>query len=236
MNDTEVVRQIEHMVRFIKQEAEEKANEIAVSAEEEFNIAKLQIIEAEKQKIKKEYERRESQIEVKKKIEYSKQLNESRLKVLQAREESIGSLVHDARLALQNLTNDKGKYKQLLVDLLVQALAKLNESAVVVQAREIDLAIVKDSISSAKAKFTEKYGKLAPDVQIDGSAFLPPPPTTQTTTDDESVSCTGGIVVYSADKKIKCNNTLDERLKISYTSQLPELRELLFGKALIVRG
>lgn len=34
MNETEVERQIDQMVRFIKQEAEEKANEIAVSAEE----------------------------------------------------------------------------------------------------------------------------------------------------------------------------------------------------------
>ena len=34
MNDAEVERQIDQMVRFIKQEAQEKANEIAVSAEE----------------------------------------------------------------------------------------------------------------------------------------------------------------------------------------------------------
>ena len=32
-----------HPRRFIKQEAEEKAAEIAVSAEEEFNITKLQV-------------------------------------------------------------------------------------------------------------------------------------------------------------------------------------------------
>ncbi len=34
MNEVEVERQIDQMVRFIKQEAEEKASEIAVSAEE----------------------------------------------------------------------------------------------------------------------------------------------------------------------------------------------------------
>jgi V-type H+-transporting ATPase subunit E len=34
MNDAEVERQIDQMVRFIKQEAQEKANEIGVSAEE----------------------------------------------------------------------------------------------------------------------------------------------------------------------------------------------------------
>lgn len=34
MNDADVGKQIQQMVRFIRQEAEEKANEIAVSAEE----------------------------------------------------------------------------------------------------------------------------------------------------------------------------------------------------------
>jgi len=40
------------MVSFIKQEAEEKARELILEAEEEFNIAKLQTVEAEKTKLK----------------------------------------------------------------------------------------------------------------------------------------------------------------------------------------
>lgn len=34
MNDMEVSKQVQQMVQFIRQEAEEKANEISVSAEE----------------------------------------------------------------------------------------------------------------------------------------------------------------------------------------------------------
>ena len=71
MDDQEVQKQINQMVEFIKQEAEEKANEIRVAAEEEFNIEKLQMVELEKQKIKREYERKESLVSVKKKIERS---------------------------------------------------------------------------------------------------------------------------------------------------------------------
>lgn len=99
------------MVRFIRQEADEKASEIAVSTEEEvggatraggaacgagdfrsgigerrghmsvvpsqrprrapglqFNISKIQLLEAEKQRIKSEFERREAAIQVKKKV------------------------------------------------------------------------------------------------------------------------------------------------------------------------
>ncbi|CAJ1937331.1 unnamed protein product [Sphenostylis stenocarpa] len=97
MNDADVSRQIQQMVRFIRQEAEEKANEISVSAEEvslhftvlssafqsmpsnrivffllqEFNIEKLQLVEAEKKKIRQEYERKERQVEIRKKISLS---------------------------------------------------------------------------------------------------------------------------------------------------------------------
>ncbi|TQE08453.1 hypothetical protein C1H46_005928 [Malus baccata] len=68
MNDADVSKQIQQMVRFIRQEAEEKANEISVSAEEEFNIEKLQLVEAEKKKIRQEYEKKEKQVDVRKKM------------------------------------------------------------------------------------------------------------------------------------------------------------------------
>ena len=51
---------------------------------QEFNIEKLHLLEAEKAKIRKDFERREGQIEVKKKIEFSKQLNASRIKARRA--------------------------------------------------------------------------------------------------------------------------------------------------------
>lgn len=44
MNDTDVQKQIQQMVRFIRQEAEEKANEISVAAEE-VNLSIFSLIE-----------------------------------------------------------------------------------------------------------------------------------------------------------------------------------------------
>ncbi|KAK2637050.1 hypothetical protein Ddye_031842 [Dipteronia dyeriana] len=38
------------MVKFIRQEMEEKANEIRISTDEEFNIEKLRLVEAEKKR------------------------------------------------------------------------------------------------------------------------------------------------------------------------------------------
>ena len=52
--------------------------------------------------------------------EYSKQLNESRIKVLQAREGSVHSLVKDAHARLLEIAANKKAYRGLLTDLTVQ--------------------------------------------------------------------------------------------------------------------
>lgn len=38
-------------------------------------------------------------------------------------------------------------------------------------------------------------------------------------------------MVTSADGRIVCSNTLDDRLKIAYGANLPSVREILFGAA-----
>lgn len=68
MDDSEVQVQLDHMVKFIYREAEEKANEIKAKAQEEFSIEKSRLVQEEKLKIMKEFERKEKQIEVKKKM------------------------------------------------------------------------------------------------------------------------------------------------------------------------
>ena len=79
------------MVQFIKQEANEKAREIAIATEEEFNIEKLSMVDGEKIKIAKEYERKEMTVDTAKKIEASTGRNAMRLKVLAAREQAMES-------------------------------------------------------------------------------------------------------------------------------------------------
>lgn len=225
MDELEASRQLDNMCRFIKQEAEEKANEIKVSAEEEFNLEKLQLLEQEKAKIRKEYERREAQVEVKKKIEYSKQLNEQRIKVLSAREAAIQEIVNEAKLRLREVSKNPTTYKKLLTDLLVQAMKKLEERSVTVKCRQVDLILVKEMLEPARKQFTALFHQEAPTLTLDQSSFLPPPPTG---TGDDTSSCCGGIVLVSADGRITCSNTLDDRLNISYQANLPTIRNKLF--------
>lgn len=227
LNDAEAHDQIDQMVRFIKQEAQEKASEIAVSAEEEFNIEKLHMLEAEKGRVRKDFERREGQVETKKKIEYSKQLNASRIKVLQIREDAVQSVLEEAEKKLQGFTTDKAKYKAMLTDLLIQALAKLRQPAALVMGRECDADLIKAAIEPARKGYSDRFGTEAPSVEYDSSSFLPPPPKGGAKS-DEYESCSGGIKVSSTNGKITCDNTFDTRLAIAYQATLPSIRAVLF--------
>ncbi|KAA8520909.1 hypothetical protein F0562_011582 [Nyssa sinensis] len=242
MNDADVSKQIQQMVRFIRQEAEEKANEISVSAEEEFNIEKLQLVEAEKKKIRQEFERKEKQVEVRKKIEYSMQLNSSRIKVLEAQDDLVSSmkeaaskeLLHvshdhnfiEAAMELLHVSYDHDAYKMLLKDLIVQSLLRLKEPAVLLRCRKEDLHLVESVLDSAKEEYAKKTNVHRPEIIVD-NVHLPPAPSHHHA---HGPFCSGGVVLASRDGKIVCENTLDARLDVVFRKKLPEIRKWLFGQ------
>ncbi|KAG6551035.1 hypothetical protein Mapa_007268 [Marchantia paleacea] len=226
MNDSQVSEQVTQMVHFIRQEAEEKANEIGVSAEEEFNIEKLQLVEAEKKKIRLDYERKEKQVEVRKKIEYSTQLNASRLKVLQAQDDLVRAMKAEAEKQLVSVSEDSDAYAQLLKSLIVQGLYRLKEPSVQLRCREQDYGLVESVLDDAKTEYMAKVQtEDSPVVVVDGQTFLPGPPEEG----QPGPFCTGGVVLASKDGRIVCENTLDARLEISFKQNLPEIRKQLFG-------
>ncbi|CAL9756122.1 unnamed protein product, partial [Musa acuminata subsp. burmannicoides] len=224
MNDADVSKQIQQMVRFIHQEAEEKANEISVAAEEEFNIEKLQLFEAEKKKIRQEYERKEKQVEIRKKIEYSMQLNASRIKVLQAQDDFVNSMKEAAAKELLLVSNNHQSYEKLLKDLIVQSLLRLKEPAVLLRCRKDDHHLVESVLNPAKEEYATKANARAPDIVIDNKIFLPPPPAHANA---HGPYCSGGVVLASIDGKIVCENTLDARLDVVFRKKLPEVLTFL---------
>ncbi|XP_065856169.1 V-type proton ATPase subunit E-like [Euphorbia lathyris] len=227
MNDADVSKQIQQMVRFIRQEAEEKANEISVAAEEEFNIEKLQLVEAEKKKIRQEYERKEKQVDVRKKIEYSMQLNASRIKVLQAQDDVVNAMKEAAAKDLLNVSSNHHVYKKLLKDLVVQSLLRLKEPAVLLRCRKDDLHFVESVLDSAKQEYADKVDVHTPEIIVDNTIFLPPAPTHHNA---HGLYCSGGVVLASRDGKIVFENTLDARLDVVFRKKLPEIRKRLCGQ------
>ncbi|KAK1281529.1 V-type proton ATPase subunit E [Acorus calamus] len=227
MNDADVSKQIQQMVRFIRQEAEEKANEISVSAEEEFNIEKLQLVEAEKKKIRQEYEKKEKQVDVRKKIEYSMQLNASRIKVLQAQDDLVSSMKEAAGKELLHVSQDHHSYKNLLKELIVQSLLRLKEPSVLLRCRKEDHALVESVLNSASHEYAKKAQVHPPEILVDHQVYLPPAPSHHNA---HAQYCSGGVVLASRDGKIVCENTLDARLDVVFRKKLPEIRKWLVGQ------
>ncbi|XP_047511354.1 V-type proton ATPase subunit E [Pieris napi] len=216
LSDADVQKQIKHMMAFIEQEANEKAEEIDAKAEEEFNIEKGRLVQQQRLKIMEYYEKKEKQVELQKKIQSSNMLNQARLKVLKIREDHVRSVLDEARKRLAEVPNDTKLYSDLLVTLMVQALFQLVEPAVTIRVRQADKALVESLFAKAQQDYKEKIKK---DVQLklDADNFLSPD------------TC-GGIELIAAKGRIKISNTLESRMELIAQQLLPEIRTALFGR------
>ncbi|KAJ1631778.1 hypothetical protein T492DRAFT_628186 [Pavlovales sp. CCMP2436] len=219
MNEDQVQKQIEQMVKFIRQEAVEKAREIHVKAEEEFNIEKLRMVEAEKARIRAEYERKEKDIEVTKRISQSNHVRAARLNILSERQVQLNNLKEDAQKRLTRLVQSD-KYASLLESLIVEGLIRLEGTKVSIRAVSGQATTAKNVLPSAVAKYKTWAEKK-------GAAFVKE---IDITINDVAIkgSC-GGVILATAGDKIVLDNTLETRLTLAMEVRLPETRRVLFG-------
>jgi len=215
LSDADVQKQIKHMMAFIEQEANEKAEEIDAKAEEEFNIEKGRLVQQQRLKIMEYYERKEKQVELQKKIQSSNLLNQARLKVLKARDEHVANVLNDSKRQLANTTQDEKKYAKLLEGLVAQGVCQLLEPKIQVRCRQADQAIVQSVLGPAVASVKDKI-KMETEVTLDTTSFLPP-------------DCAGGVELLTRQGKIKVDNTLEARLNMVAHNNLPQMRTDLFG-------
>ncbi|XP_019817306.2 V-type proton ATPase subunit E 1 isoform X1 [Bos indicus] len=208
-------RSIKHMMAFIEQEANEKAEEIDAKAEEEFNIEKGRLVQTQRLKIMEYYEKKEKQIEQQKKIQMSNLMNQARLKVLRARDDLITDLLNEAKQRLSKVVKDTTRYQVLLDGLVLQGLYQLLEPRMIVRCRKQDFPLVKAAVQKAIPVY-KVATKRDVDVQIDQEAYLP-----------EEIA--GGVEIYNGDRKIKVSNTLESRLDLIAQQMMPEVRGALFG-------
>ncbi|CAK6960171.1 V-type proton ATPase subunit E 1a [Scomber scombrus] len=215
LTDADVQKQIKHMMAFIEQEANEKVEEIDAKAEEEFNIEKGRLVQTQRVKIMEYYEKKEKQIEQHKKIQMSNLMNQSRLKVLKARDDMIADLLHEARQRLAEIAQDPAMYSTLMEGLLLQGFYRLLEPKVTVRCRQQDVEMVQAAVNKNIPIYKEAV-KSNIVVKIDMERFLP------------SDIC-GGVEMYNDNGKIKVSNTLESRLELMAQQMMPEIRVALFG-------
>lgn len=215
LSDADVQKQIKHMMAFIEQEANEKAEEIDAKAEEEFNIEKGRLVQTQRLKIMEYYEKKEKQIEQQKKIQMSNLMNQARLKVLKARDDMISDLLNEARQRLANVAKDPARYPALMEGLLLQGFYQLLEPKVNIRCRKQDLAMVQAAVQK-NIPIYKNAVKNNIEARIDQDHVLAP-------------EISGGIEIFNADGKIKVSNTLDSRLDLMAQQMMPEIRVSLFG-------
>eukprot|EP00188_Purpureofilum_apyrenoidigerum_P005262 Plantae.Rhodophyta-Purpureofilum_apyrenoidigerum.ctg6694.p1 GENE.Plantae.Rhodophyta-Purpureofilum_apyrenoidigerum.ctg6694~~Plantae.Rhodophyta-Purpureofilum_apyrenoidigerum.ctg6694.p1 ORF type:complete len:220 (-),score=64.02 Plantae.Rhodophyta-Purpureofilum_apyrenoidigerum.ctg6694:686-1345(-) len=211
-DDQQVKQQINQMVSFIRQEADEKANEIRVKAEEDFNIRKLSAVESAREKIREEYERKTKQIQVNQKIAYSTANSESRLKVLKFEDQAIREIYDEAASKLRDVAKDSSKYSSLLQNLTLQGLLTLKDPEVALLVKENDKKVVDGFLSDVVKAYKQATGD---EISVEVAKETLP---------EDSL---GGVTLKSHEGKIKLDNTFESRLDITYESNLPYFREVL---------
>merc|ERR1711988_313272 len=222
MSDDEVQRQLKQMVNFILKEAEEKAREIKIKAEEEFNIEKQRIVQEKKLKIQKEFERKEKQLESQNKIARSTELNQQGIKVLKAQEDVLQKLYEKAHARLETISADKESYKQLMRGLIFQGLLRLEEEEVNIICRDVDRSLVESVLSGAAEDYKKKNGKSV-KLTVDPKNKLPPPP------QGNRPGCYGGVLLSCQKGSIITSNTLETRLQQAIQLMLPQIRYTVLG-------
>lgn len=231
MNETEARDRIKQMISFVMEEAKEKAKEIESKTEHEYNSAKGKHLHLAKEKLNSEFDKKWKQLAVKQRIERSATINTARMEAMKVRNDLIQGLVDDARFAIdQRFRADVATYKQLLRDLIIQGLIKLLDQQVKIHCRQVDLPLVREVLPQAKSAYLalmqRETGK-AWDVEVTLSEddFLPPPPVQGSF----APSCCGGIMITSFEGKIRCINSIDERLRLVFAEGIPALRQLVFS-------
>jgi V-type H+-transporting ATPase subunit E len=220
------------MTAFIKQEAMEKGREIEIKADEEFAIEKSKLVRQETSSIDTNYEKKFKTAQMSQQITRSTVANKTRLKVLSARQELLDSIFEQAEKKLGEATKDKGKYTDILKNLMLEGFYALNESKLQIRGRKADYDLIKKAIESASKEYKEKTKKSI-EATIDEANPQP---------EGWYVYCwyvggltligysAGGLSIVGGGGKIDINNTFEERLKLLQDNALPSVRTTLFGK------
>lgn len=211
LSETQVASELAKMQAFIQKEAREKAAEIRVKADEEYELEKAQLVRAELNAVDAAYASKFAKAKLAQQITRSTIKNTTRLKLLAAREEALEAVFAQAKTQLGPLSKDEA----LLAGLIEEGLYALMEPVVSIRVKSETVALATKAVKTAQKNFEAQAG-FAVEVTIDEDFPL-----------DDSVS--GGVVIVSGNGKISVDNTLDERLKLLSETALPAIRLELFG-------
>jgi len=218
-----------HMAAYFRQEAKEKAEEIEQRTEAEFQAIFAEKIKLASRVVQEEADRKKKEKVVIKRIERSRAQTETRVKRMEERNKIMKQVKTECLLELANVSKNS-KYGELCLYLIVQGLMTITETAVTLQCREADKAIISSQIAPAVklyGDFVHSQTGIRPKVKLtlNTDEYLARAPVSG----EMRPSCCGGVILSAREGKIVCRNTLDSRLDLCFESLVPEIRGLLFG-------
>lgn len=92
------------------------------------------------------------------------------------------------------------------------------DERIIIKCRVQDVQLVEKAIAVAKERFAKETGLAMPTMSIDETAYLPS-------------DSAGGVIAHSHAGRIRCDNTLEERMRHAFELMLPTLRVCLFGES-----
>lgn len=202
-------RQIQSMIDFIEREAHEKAEELDQAAQEEYDVEKMRLVEAEKAKIRTNLDKKKKQVEVDRRVASAHHSKKQRIRLMEERGKVLDELKDICKSKIMNVVQDAKQYKLLLANLLNQSVAAVQDDCTVECVAEDD-GLVKGLFSEAQAHYEKTTGNKV-SITLDSSKL-------------KREDVWGGLVVRSADGRITCNNTLVARMSHCFQEQLPRIR------------
>eukprot|EP00943_MAST-04B_sp_MAST-4B-sp1_P005626 g5626.t1 len=226
-------RQIAQMCKFIKQEAKEKANEIAIKTNHDFNKEKqLKVLNAKK-KIDAAFASKMERLDSDKKVERSKAVGATRRKKGICAHELVQKVKDDALTNLeQQIKSNPSGYEKLMTQILVESITKLNEVHITVECLPRDAALVTKLIPASlsaykeavKAQHKEDPTKYETQLATSGKCSV----SLDSSRPLSEKLYIGGVKCVGLNGRIVCDNTLNTRLALATEALLPTIRSTLF--------
>lgn len=214
LTDELAQNEMKKMIAFIKQEALEKAKEIKIKADEEFNIEKAKFVRQETANIDALFQKKIKQAEVQRKIAASNYYNKSKLRVLQLKDDLLNGLFESAKVALKEYAV-KPTYREEMKKLLIEGIYECLEPEITIRCREKDAPLLESVMEEAKLEAEKNLGTKF-QLTLDRSNWLPD-------------SMIGGLNLYTCQGRISVLNTWEARLETCFQTLLPTIRFMLYG-------
>ncbi len=205
--------EIEAIAEEIRKRTEKEIQEILKKAEEKAK----KIIERAKMEAEKtfQHEVRGRLMIIRRRILGTAE-QEARKKIIQAKNEIIQRVYENALKELENIArgkNPKYDYKEILYQLIKEAVTEMEEPEVIIKANEIDQKYLTEYITQIQQRIKQETG-LTIHLKIDNNP----------------VNTIGGIIAHTPDGTKIYHNTLEGRLRKTFDKMKPELAKILFEK------